>query len=426
MIASGKTSPVSSWYKWEVLALLWVAFFINQADRQVFNVVLPLIKAEFDLNDVQLGWIATVFNLVYAILVMVAGFAGDLWSKKWILVGSILFWSVATMLTGFGTGILSLMIFRSLVGAGEAFFGPSNYSLLAGYHKETRGTAMAIHQTSYYLGVISSGLVAGYIGQHYGWRNTFYVFGLVGILHGLVLAWRLKDPPGAAVTKLEEKVKWTESLKIIFTTPTALLLTISFSGLIFVLVGYLTWTPTLLYETFGMDLTSAGFQSMVYTHLCAFVGILIAGKLSDVWAVKKAGSRLLIQAAGLLGAVPFIILMGNATSYLTVYIGLMGFGFCRAFFDANTYPVLFDVIPKRLHASASGTMAMVAFSIGSISPVVLGWLKTVFGLSTGISLLSIVWVVCGCLMIIAYRFYFKKDRIVEEVEKKQSASNTGA
>ena len=56
-------------YKWEVLALLWVAFFLNQADRQVFNVVLPLIREDLQLTDLQLGTIATVFNLVYALLV---------------------------------------------------------------------------------------------------------------------------------------------------------------------------------------------------------------------------------------------------------------------------------------------------------------------------------------------------------------------
>ena len=56
-------------YKWEVLALFWIAFFLNQADRQVFNVVLPLIKSDLHLTDMQVGSIATVFNLVYALLV---------------------------------------------------------------------------------------------------------------------------------------------------------------------------------------------------------------------------------------------------------------------------------------------------------------------------------------------------------------------
>ena len=61
----GKKNPK---YKWEVLALLWVAYLLNQADRQVFNVVLPLIREDLGLSDVAIGSIATVFNLFYAVL----------------------------------------------------------------------------------------------------------------------------------------------------------------------------------------------------------------------------------------------------------------------------------------------------------------------------------------------------------------------
>lgn len=329
----------NSRYKWEVLTLLWIAFFVNQADRQVFNVVLPLIKSDLKLSDVEVGSIATVFNLVFALLVPVSGYFGDLFSHKWILVVSIFFWSIATMLTGFSSGILMLIIFRSVAtGGGEAFFGPANYSMLASYHKETRAFAMSVHQTAYYVGVIVSGYVAGYIGERWGWRNAFYVFGSVGVIHGIVMAFRLKDQKKER--SITEKIKFSQALKIFFNTPTVLLLTAAYSGLIFVLVGYLTWTPTYLFEKFNMSLSAAGFASMFFTHAFAFLGILIAGRLSDKIAKKNPGKRLLMQAAGLICAAPFIVLMGNADLLLMVYIGFAGFGFARAFFDANTYSVL--------------------------------------------------------------------------------------
>jgi MFS family permease len=397
-------------YKWEVLALLWVAFFLNQADRQIFNVVLPLIKADLHLTDVQVGTIATIFNLVYALLVPVAGYIGDLYSRKWIVTISIIFWSVATMFTGLGSSVLMLVLMRSVAtGGGEAFFGPANYTLLASYHKDTRSLAMSIHQTSYYIGIILSGFVAGYIGEHYGWRSAFYVFGAVGVLHGIVLAFRLKDKKESIDKPVEVKVKFFDGLKLLFKTPTALILTIAFSGLIFVLVGYLTWTPTYLYDKFSMSLTQAGFHSMFYTHLFAFGGIILAGKLSDLFAKKNPGSRLLMQSMGLLFAVPFIIMMGFSNTELLIYIGFAGFGFGRAFFDANTYAVLYDVIPEKYQSSASGIMLMIGFSVGSLAPIVLGYLKPIIGLSLGISLLSIVWILCSILLLIAYKFYFRKD-----------------
>jgi MFS transporter, Spinster family, sphingosine-1-phosphate transporter len=397
-------------YKWEVLALLWIAFFLNQADRQVFNVVLPLIKADLHLTDMQIGSIATAFNLVYALLVPLAGYIGDLFSRKWIIVTSILFWSVATMFTGLSNGVLTLVLMRSIAtGGGEALFGPANYTLLASYHKNTRAFAMSVHQTSYYLGIILSGYLAGYIGEHYGWRSAFYVFGAVGVIHGLVLVFRLKDNIDEGKNSLKEKIRFKEALNVLFHTPTAIVLTIAFSGLIFVLVGYLTWTPTYLYEKFNMSLSLAGFNSMFYTHMFAFFGIIIAGRCSDKLAVKNPGRRLLMQGAGLLCASPFIVLMGNSNVLITIYIGFAGFGFARAFFDANTYAILYDVIPEKYQSSASGIMLMTGFSVGSLAPMVLGYLKPIIGLSFGISMLAIVWVFCGILLLLAYKYFFEKD-----------------
>lgn len=181
-------------YKWEVLALLWVAYLLNQADRQVFNVVLPLIREDLGLSDVAVGTIATVFNLFYAMLVPIGGFIGDRFSRKWIVTASVLFWSIATMFTGLCNGFLMLVVMRSIAtGGGEAFFGPANYSLIADYHDRTRAFAMSIHQTAYYVGIILSGYAAGVVGELWGWRNAFYIFGAIGVLHGIIMAGHLRD-----------------------------------------------------------------------------------------------------------------------------------------------------------------------------------------------------------------------------------------
>lgn len=403
----GRKSPN---YKWEVLGLLWVAYLLNQADRQVFNVVLPLIRDDLGLSDVAVGTIATIFNLFYALLVPIGGLVGDRLSRKWIVTGSILFWSVATMFTGLCNGFVMLVLLRSVAtGGGEAFFGPANYSLLAQYHDRTRAFAMSVHQTAYYIGIILSGYAAGYIGQIWGWRSAFYVFGAIGVVHGIVMAVRLKDKKEPQTRADEPKPRLAEGFRMVFTTPTALILTLGFSGLIFVLTGYLTWMPTYLYERFGMDLSSAGFHSMFYTHLFAFFGVLLAGRLSDRLGARRPARRMAMQGAGLLAAVPFIFLMGNSATLWVIYIGFAGFGFARAFFDANTYTVLYDVIPPRYHSSASGVMIMTGFAIGALAPVVLGAVKQAAGLSFGFSMLSVVWLACGLMMIAGSKFFYMKD-----------------
>jgi MFS family permease len=414
-----KISTNSARYKWEVLTLLWIAYLLNQADRQVFNVVLPLIKEDLLLSDVQVGSVATIFNLTYACLVPLGGYIGDVFSRKWVVTISILFWSVATMLTGLSNGVLLLILTRSIAtGCGEAFFGPANYSLLAQYHDKTRAFAMSIHQTAYYIGIILSGYIAGYIGEIWGWRSAFYIFGAAGIAHGIVMMIRLKDKEETIFEKkkeAKEKVRFTEGFKIVFNTPTALVLTLCFGGLIFVITGYLTWMPTYLFENFQMSLSSAGFHSMFYTHLFAFFGIILAGRLSDKLGNKNPSYRMIMQGIGLLIAVPFIFTMGHSTTLLFVYIGFAGFGFARAFFDANTYTVLYDVIPSKYHSSASGIMIMIGFGIGAFAPMALGYIKSILGLSFGISSLAAIWLLCGIGMILSGKVFYLKD-----INKKKS------
>lgn len=410
-------------YKWEVLALLWFAFFLNQADRQIYNTLLSPISLSLGLSTAQAGLIATLFSLVFAILTPISGVLSDRCSRKKILVFSVLLWSFATVFSGACAGLVSFIIFRSVAtGMGEAFFGPANYATIADYHdNRTRARAMSIHQTSYYFGVIVSGALAGWVADRWGWRNAFYMFGLVGVFFGFLLLWRLKDKRrecGSSAAKsvagqsggATEKISFLQSLGVLFRVKTALCLTLSFASLIFVLQGYLTWSTWYLVEKFGLSSASAGFDAMFYTHIAAFVGILAAGWLSDFMAVKSPRNRILLQSLGLLFAAPFIVLMGLSTTMVAVYIGFAGFGFFRAFFDANTYSVLYDVIPKKFHASASGVMLSIGFGVGSFSPWILGCVEPLMGLSASIAALSVVWVIFAALQFAAYLFFYERDR----------------
>ena len=410
----------SGWYKWEVLLLLWMAYLLNQADRQVFNTVLPAIRDALHLTDTSIGLIATIFNLCYAMMVPLGGWAGDKFSRKWVVTIAILFWSVATMFTGLATGVVMLILLRSVAtGGGEAFFGPANYSLLGQYHKETRARAMSIHQTAYYVGVILAGWLAGYIADKLGWEYSFIIFGAVGIIWGGIMIFRLKDKkedtPKKETSESDdaegsEKIGIFDGFKTVFTTPTALMLTIGFSGLIFVITGFMTWVPAFLQEEFGQSQAAAGFNSMFYTYVAAFIGVLLAGSLSDKFAAKTNKARMLLQAAGLIIGAIFLFIMGGSKTLWVLYLSFAGWGFFRAFFDANTYTILYDVTPARLHASCSSAMITTGFAVGALAPVVLGAMKENLGsLAATFPVLAIIWIVCGILMIIVSQTSYQKD-----------------
>lgn len=78
-------------------------------------------------------------------------------------------------------------------GGGEAFFGLRTTRSSPINHDRTRAFAMSIHQTAYYVGIILSGYAAGVVGELWGWRNAFYIFGVIGVLHGIIMAGHLRD-----------------------------------------------------------------------------------------------------------------------------------------------------------------------------------------------------------------------------------------
>ena len=242
-------------YKWRMLALLWVAFLLNQADRAMFGFVMPLLKDDLGLTDVQLGLVATTFHAFYGVLAPVAGFAGDFFRRSRVIFTAILTWSAATLATGFSTCIAHLILFRGAsLSFGEAFYMPAANSLIGECHEKTKGTAMAIHQTALYCGMIGSGAVAGWLGVRYGWRSPFFIFGALGVLWAVVLFFGLKEPNARVAGRSGNRVSLAEAASRVFGSARILAMGVVFGCIVFCNVGYITWIPTLLHEKFGLSL----------------------------------------------------------------------------------------------------------------------------------------------------------------------------
>lgn len=412
-----KVDTSGKFYKWEVVLLLWVAFFLNQADRQAFNIVLPQIQQHLGASDSTMGLMAALFNLFYAVTVPFAGYFADRMSRSRQIWISTLIFSTATLFTGLCGGIFWFIVFRCLgMGVGQGMFGPTYTGIIAQYHDgKTRARAMSLHQTSYYVGVIVCGFLAGKLAETLGWQWVFYIFGGLGIIFTAVLAARLRDREQASPAKTAEEPSESVSLPgaiaAFFKVPTAICMLVAYCTLIFGLNGYLTWMPKYLKETFDLSLSSAGFHSMFWTHAAAFVGVLVAGSLSDRLASRPGGARhrLLLQAAGLLLAAPCIALMGLSSAFVTVCCALAGFGFFRAFFDAGTFAVLYDVIEPRYYSTTSAVLILFGFGIGSLAPWLLGIMSDNMGLSAGIASLGAVWVIGSMALLLARLLYFDKD-----------------
>lgn len=409
-------------YKWFVVGILWFVCFFNYADRQAIFSVFPLLKAEMNLSDVQLGIVASAFMWVYASFGAIAGLVGDRFQRKTLIIGGLIFWSAVTVGTALSTDYVHLVLFRALEGLGEAFYFPASMSLLSDYHgKDTRSKAMSFHQSSVYAGTIAGGALSGYMGQYYGWRSSFYVFGGLGILLGVTLIALLKEPErgqsevdvledGAHVAIDLRQKNIIGSIRDVFSKPMVWILISVFIGANFVASIFLTWMPSFLYNKFQMSLSMAGLNATFYLQVASILGVISGGFLADKLVRKYRGGRMMTQAVGLMLGVPFIFLTGWTLSVPVLILALVGFGYFKGLYDANLWASLHDVVRPENRATAVGFMNSLGWFGGAIAPIAIAYASESYGMSASISATSIMYLIFGLLMIFGIWKFMRGNR----------------
>ncbi|HEY1895281.1 MAG TPA: MFS transporter, partial [Terracidiphilus sp.] len=343
-----------------------------------------------------------------------AGWLCDRFPRKTLILGALLFWSVVTGATAFSRSYWQLILCRSLGGLGEAFYFPASMSLMSDYHRETRSRAMSIHQSSVYAGTIAGGTVSGAVGQYYGWRSSFTLFGALGILLALSL-WALLREPVRGMSeqpshpahvppaKMNSRASLFDALKELFANRVVLLLIAVFMGANFVAVVFLAWMPSFLYQKFHMSLSMAGFSATAYLQIASVLGVLSGGFLADA-AAKRGGKwqregRVLIQALGLLCGTPFLFLTGWTISVPLLIFGMIGFGFFKGMYDANIFASLHDVVTVEQRGVAVGVMNSLAWLGGGVAPIAIAVAAGRYGMSAAISATAAIYLLIGLLML---------------------------
>ena len=314
--------------------MLWTICVCNYADRQAIFSVFPLLEREMHLTPVELGLLGSAFAWVYGLMAPVAGMVVDRVTRKTAIIGGLHVWSVICLLTALSQNFRHLFFFRAAEGLGETFYFPASMSLLSDYHgRATRSRAMGLHQTSVYVGTIGGGFFAGLIGQYYGWRLSFIVFGGLGILLGFALHWLLVEPRrGAAdvadlaATATPEvvpvRLSFVEFLRLVGRTPTLLCLMGAFMCANFVAVVLLSWMPKFLFDKFDLSLAMSGLTATLFVQLASMVGAPVGGWLADAWRRRSPRGRLAVQMIGVLGGAPFVAVCGLRPSVGTVIAAL--------------------------------------------------------------------------------------------------------
>lgn len=419
-------------YKWLLLGLLSCTFFFHQADRALFGLLTIPIQDELHLTDVQIGWINTVLSWTLAGMAFIAGPIGDRFSRKWLITGSLIAWSIMTFMMGFVgdwrifgfviPAFFVVMFFRSIAtGVGESFYGPCYPPLIAAYHKTTRSLALSIHQGSLYFGLMTSGVLTAWaLGVLGSWRHVFMLFGAAGFLLGISFIWLLKEGDKEKGEGRKEKVRnetsFLAGFAVFFKTPSAWLAMTGFIAIVFVNNAYLFWAPKFMAEKFGVSVGEAGTQTMFYHHLLAFIAILAGGVITDRFVKRWPRFRLGFQILALLCGAPCLVMTGFAPTAVGMVVMAALYGVFRGFFEVNTHASLFDVIAPAYRSTAVGIFTVFAFFFGGLSGIVMGALSQKFGVrgfEIGFALMGAAYFVAAFVMMISFFFTFKRNRITE-------------
>lgn len=401
-----KSDSKVSKYAWVVVGLLWLVAMLNYFDRQLLTTIRGPIVRDIPQTDMQFGMLTAAFLVIYSVLSPIGGFLADKYSRRVVILCSLVVWSAVTWITGHVTDYTTLFIARACMGISEACYIPAALALITDYHRgRTRSLATGIHMSGIYTGMAIAGL-GGTMGDMMGWRMTFAVFGLIGIVYAFVLMVFLRDPGkeaqeaeacGETVETMEEPAEqgnvWGRilSLRAVW----MLMGVVAVAGIANWFL--LAWLPTLMSERFpevGM------VHSTLWTSVAKFAAVLGGAVLADWWVTKNVRARAFVPGIFFCLSCPFMILIPFIPSTMAWAVAVFLFcvstqGLAQGALDATLMPVLRGHIGGRVAATGYGLLNFVSAGFGALFIVYGGRLKDM-----GISLSSTL-AYSGVLMLFA-------------------------
>ena len=354
---------------WIVVALLWPVALLNYLDRQMLASMKFSVMADIPdiARDANWGYMLGQFKWVYALLSPIGGYLADRFSRRYTICGSLLVWSCVTWATGQVATFEELLWARTLMGISEAFYIPAALALIADHHLgSTRSRAIGFHQTAIYCGVILGGF-AGYAAESLtvGWRSTFDIAGLVGMLYALPLLFWLRDAPRPH-TRVQVSNPLATARELI-ANPSFLLLVLYFT--LPAIAGWVVrdWMPAILKLQFGIGQGKAGVSATLFVNLAALAGAFLGGWLADRAMRRTIRGRIHVSAIGMFLIVPALFGVGNAHTLGFAIAFLILFGLGWGFFDCNNMPILAQIVRPELRATGYGIMNLVSISCGGFA-----------------------------------------------------------
>jgi MFS transporter, ACS family, glucarate transporter len=375
----------------QVLAVLCLLSVITFLDRIAIGVASPRIMEDLGISKEQLGWILGIFAFAYGAFEIPTGLMGDRLGAKRVLIRVVLWWSAFTALTGAVNGFFVLLVVRFLFGMGEAGAYPNTSIALAKWFPAgERARAQGWVWTASRVGGALTPFLIVPIQSQFGWRVSFFVLGVVGVLWVIFWKYWFKEEPTQAPDispqELSEIVaqrqlgdtKHAFTWKIFRHKHLWLLMAMYYcyaSGAFF----FQAWLPTYLQKGRGLSESEMSWIASM-SFVLGGVGCLLGGYTCDYLA-KRIGARWARASVGLVGLAMSGLMMllsvwtqdnHLATIYLAVGLGFMDFTIPASWATAMD-------IGGQNAGTITGAMNTAGLAGSTINTIGFGYLVAAFG-----------------------------------------------
>ncbi len=381
--------------RWWLLALLFLAMLISYVHRGAFSVAAPFMANDLHLSKAGIGIVLSSFFWIYAFMQMPAGWVVDRFGTKRAYAYGFLFWSLATALTGFGRGIVSLIGLRVATGAGQAITFPASARAVANsFPKRERGTVTGIYLTGVRFGAALVNAIGGFFLAKYSWKLFFLVIGLLPLIWLLpwtkfLSKWETSSVAGHEKTRgAVTNHSFFESLMLL-KRRSVFGIFLGFFAYDYVWFVFITWLPGYLaLERNFTPREMAIYSSVPYLPMSAI--IILAGVSSD-WLVRRGREeknvRKLFIIVGLAIACPIVPAGMVASKMVAVWlltISLCGLGIC----SPNTWTLTQAVCERKIVGTVTGIQNFGGNVGGILAPALTGYIAHVtksFALAFGLA-----------------------------------------
>jgi predicted MFS family arabinose efflux permease len=374
-------------YRNYMLNFLMGLLALNLAERSALGIVLEDIKADLHLSDTQLGLLTGItFAAFYALMGIPIARWADRGNRIAIISSTTALWSIAVALCGTVSTFTQLLIVRVGVAIGEAGCVPPAHSLIADfYDRSERARAVARYMVGGPLALIIGYFLTGWLNELVGWRTTFVILGLPGLLLAL-LAWAtLKEPRrsaeagvGAVAKSLDssEAVTFRQACTTLLGIGAFRHLLMCFSVWYFFGYGLLQWQPAFFIRSHGFTTSELGVLFSLIYGVGGAIGTYLGGELAARFA--PGNERLQLNAC----AVAFLMFAGfQAAVYLVrdarlAFLMLTLAAVGSQLTQGPIFASIQTLVPNRMRAMSIAIVFLFANLIGlGLGPLAVGMMS---------------------------------------------------